>query len=47
VCKKIKFVGVVVFEKKRFEAIVDGNAYAYERKFFCPKNDFVKIFLED
>jgi hypothetical protein len=23
------FVGVVVFEKKRFEAIVDGNAYAY------------------
>jgi hypothetical protein len=27
---KIKFVGVVVFEK-RFEAIVDGNAYAYER----------------
>jgi hypothetical protein len=23
-----KFVGVVVFEKKRFEAIVDGNAYA-------------------
>jgi hypothetical protein len=29
--QKIKFVGVVVFEKKRFEAIVDGNAYAYER----------------
>jgi hypothetical protein len=27
--QKIKFVGVVVFEKKRFEAIVDGNAYAY------------------
>jgi hypothetical protein len=25
--QKIKFVGVVVFEKKRFEAIVDGNAY--------------------
>jgi hypothetical protein len=22
-------LGVVVFEKKRFEAIVDGNAYAY------------------
>jgi hypothetical protein len=32
-CAKIKFVGVVVFEKKRFQAIVDGNvyAYAYER----------------
>jgi hypothetical protein len=29
--QKIKFVGVVVFEKKRFEAMVDGNAYAYER----------------
>jgi hypothetical protein len=29
--QKIKFVGEVVFEKKRFEAIVDGNAYAYER----------------
>jgi hypothetical protein len=29
--QKIKFVGVVVFEKKRFEAIVDGKAYAYER----------------
>jgi hypothetical protein len=29
--KKIKFVGVVVFEKMRFEAIVDGNAYTYER----------------
>jgi hypothetical protein len=29
--QKIKFVGVVVFEKKRFEAIVDGNTYAYER----------------
>jgi hypothetical protein len=28
--QKIKFVGVVVFEK-RFEAIVDGNVYAYER----------------
>jgi hypothetical protein len=28
---KIKFVGEVVFEKKRFEAIVDGNTYAYER----------------
>jgi hypothetical protein len=27
--QKINFVGVVVFEKKRFEAIVDGNAYAY------------------
>jgi hypothetical protein len=27
--QKIKFVGVVVFEKKWFEAIVDGNAYAY------------------
>jgi hypothetical protein len=26
--QKIKFVGVVVFEKKRFEAIVDGNVYA-------------------
>jgi hypothetical protein len=25
----IKFVGVVVYEKKRFEAIVDGNAYVY------------------
>jgi hypothetical protein len=23
--QKIKFVGVVVFEKKRFEAIVDGH----------------------
>jgi hypothetical protein len=30
-CAKIKFVGVVVFEKKRFEVIVDGNACAYER----------------
>jgi hypothetical protein len=30
VCKKIKFVGVVVFEK-RFEAIVDSNSYTYER----------------
>jgi hypothetical protein len=29
--QKIKFVGVVVLEKKRFEAIVDGNVYAYER----------------
>jgi hypothetical protein len=29
--QKIKFVGVVVFEKKRFEAIVDGNAYMYVR----------------
>jgi hypothetical protein len=29
--QKIKFVGVVDFEKKRFEAIVDGSAYAYER----------------
>jgi hypothetical protein len=27
--QKIKFVGVVVFGKKRFEAIVDGSAYAY------------------
>jgi hypothetical protein len=27
--QKIKFVGVVVFDKKRFKAIVDGNAYAY------------------
>jgi hypothetical protein len=27
--QKVKFVGIVVFEKKRFEAIVDGNAYAY------------------
>jgi hypothetical protein len=27
----IKFVGVVVCEKKRFKTIVDGNAYAYER----------------
>jgi hypothetical protein len=26
--QKIRFVGVVVFEKKRLEAIVDGNAYA-------------------
>jgi hypothetical protein len=26
--QKIKFVGVVVFEKKRFKAIADGNAYA-------------------
>jgi hypothetical protein len=25
----IKFVGVVVFEKKRFEAKVDSNAYMY------------------
>jgi hypothetical protein len=31
VCKKIKFVGVVVFEKKRFEAIVDGNVYLRPR----------------
>jgi hypothetical protein len=34
-CAKIKFVGVVVFEKKKFELIVDNNsyvyAYAYER----------------
>jgi hypothetical protein len=29
-CAKIKFVGVVVFEKKRFE--VDGNVYADERQ---------------
>jgi hypothetical protein len=29
--QKTKFVGVVVFEKKRIEAIVDGNAYEYER----------------
>jgi hypothetical protein len=29
--QRLKFVGVLVFEKKRFEAIVDGNAYAYER----------------
>jgi hypothetical protein len=29
--QKINFVGVVVFEKKRFEAIVDGNTYVYER----------------
>jgi hypothetical protein len=29
--QKIKFVGVEFFEKKRFKAIVDGNAYAYER----------------
>jgi hypothetical protein len=29
--QKIKFVGVVVFEKKRFETIVDGNAYVYKR----------------
>jgi hypothetical protein len=28
---KIKFVGVVIYEKKRFEAKVDT------RKFFCPK----------
>jgi hypothetical protein len=27
--QKIKFVGVVVFEK--FKAIVDGYAYAYDR----------------
>jgi hypothetical protein len=27
--QKIKFVGVAVFEKKIFEAIVGGNAYAY------------------
>jgi hypothetical protein len=27
--QKIKFVGVVVFEKKRFEAIVDGNTYMF------------------
>jgi hypothetical protein len=25
----IKFVGVFVFEKKRFEANVNGNAFAY------------------
>jgi hypothetical protein len=31
VCKKINFVGVVVFEKKRFEAIVVCNVYADER----------------
>jgi hypothetical protein len=30
VCKKIKFVGVVVFEN-RFEAKVDGNTYTCER----------------
>jgi hypothetical protein len=30
-CEKIKLLCVVVFEKKRFEAIVDGNTYAYER----------------
>jgi hypothetical protein len=30
--QKIKFVGVIVFEKKRFETIVDGNAYAYTRQ---------------
>jgi hypothetical protein len=30
-CAKKKFVGVVVFEKKRFEAKVDANVYAYER----------------
>jgi hypothetical protein len=37
-CAKKKFVGLVVFEKKRFEAIVDGHVYAYERpwKFLCP-----------
>jgi hypothetical protein len=29
--QKKKFLGVEVFEKKRFEAIVDGNSYAYER----------------
>jgi hypothetical protein len=31
--QKIKFLGVVVFERKRFEAIVDSNVYAhmYER----------------
>jgi hypothetical protein len=28
--QKINFVGVVVFEK-RFEAIVEGNTYAYDR----------------
>jgi hypothetical protein len=28
--QKIKFLGVVVFEK-RFEAIIDGTAYKYER----------------
>jgi hypothetical protein len=27
--QKIKIVGVVVFKKKRFKAIVDGNAYTY------------------
>jgi hypothetical protein len=32
VCEK-KFAGVVVF-KKRFEAIVDGNAYAYARPWY-------------
>jgi hypothetical protein len=44
--QKIKFVGVVVFEKKRFEAIVDSNAYVYayarpwhkdRRRNSCPK----------
>jgi hypothetical protein len=27
--QKIKFVSVVVFEKKGFEAKVDGNGYVY------------------
>jgi hypothetical protein len=44
--QKIKFVGLVVFEKKRLEAKIDVNAYAYvhkrpcvtgqKKKFFCP-----------
>jgi hypothetical protein len=31
ICAKKRFVGVVVFEQKTFEAIVEGNAYTYER----------------
>jgi hypothetical protein len=32
VSKKIKFVGVVVFEKKRFKEKVDTNVYTYAYK---------------
>jgi hypothetical protein len=29
-CTKIMFVGVVVFEKKRFQEKVDANVYTYK-----------------
>jgi hypothetical protein len=35
------FVGVVVFEKKRFEAIVDGNAYEKPWHKDIRRNSFV------